>query len=35
MNVNIEKIKIIIFRKEGILPRDIRFFYSTQEIETV
>ena len=35
LTVNIEKTKIIIFRKGGILPRDMRFFYNDQEIEIV
>ena len=35
LTVNIEKTKIMVFRKGGILPRDLRFFYNNQEIEIV
>ena len=35
VTVNIEKTKIMVFRKGGILPRDMRFFYNNQEIEIV
>ena len=35
LTVNIEKTKIMIFRKEGILQLEMRFFYNNQEIEIV
>ena len=35
LTVNIEKTKIVVFRKGGILAHNIRFYYSGQEIEIV
>ena len=35
ITVNTEKTKIMVFRKGGILPRNLRFFYNNQEIEIV
>ena len=35
ITVNIEKTKIMVFRKGGILPRDMRFLYNDQEMEIV
>ena len=35
LTVNIEKTKIMVFRKGDILPRGMRFFYNNQEIEKV
>ena len=33
--VNIQKTKVIVFRKGGILPRNLRFMYDGQNIEIV
>ena len=35
ITVNIEKTKIMVFRKGGILPRDMRFLYNDQVVEIV
>ena len=35
ITVNIEKTKIMVFRKGGIFPRDMRFLYNDQEMEIV
>ena len=35
ITVNTEKTKIMVFRKGGILPRNLRFFYNNQELEII
>ena len=35
LEVNIQKTKVIVFRKGGILPRNLRFVYDGQNIEIV
>ena len=33
--MNVDKTKIMAFRKGGILPRNLKFYYQTQELEIV
>ena len=35
LTVNTEKTKIMVFRKGGILPRNLKFYYKTNELEIV
>lgn len=35
LTVNTEKTKVMVSRKGGILPRDLKFYYNNQEIEIV
>ena len=35
LTVNIDKTKTMAFRKGGILPRNLKFYYQTQELEIV
>ena len=33
--MNIDKTKIMVFRKGGTLPRNLKFYYQNQELEIV
>ena len=35
LKVNISKTKVVVFRKGGILPRNLKFYYDGQELEIV
>ena len=35
LSVNTSKTKVMVFRKRGILPRDLKFYYSGKEINIV
>ena len=35
LTANIDTTKIMVFRKEGILPRNLKFYYQNQELEIV
>ena len=35
LTVNTEKTKMMVFRKGGILPRNLKFYYKTNELEIV
>ena len=35
LKVNVNKTKVMVFRKGGILPRNLAFFYNEQQVEIV